>query len=306
MTTRDSAALLLSFGLALAPLRVEAATAPAASASTTTPATGSAATTATTATVVNDEKAANLKRAEELFRNGERLYTEGSYESAILAFQECYELSREPQLLYNIGNAYERLGDFANSRRYLDQYRAFAPEKEREALSRRIQALDQRQREKEQKEREAAATTTPDPGTSVVTQPRSEAQPPPPADAPPPKKDRIYGPAAMVLTAGVVLGLGLGIGFGVTAAQQKKDALDGCSDAGGTLYCSAISSDFLNKRKLNALVADIGFAVAGAAAIGLITVIAVKASRHKKASNRAALAPYASPRGAGLALHFKF
>ena len=135
MKIRDSAVLLLSLGLAFAPLRVSAqgAAAPA-----------------------GDEKAANLKRAEELYRNGERLYTEGSYESAILAFQESYELSKEPQLLYNIGNAYERLGDFANSRRYLDQYRAFAPEKEREALSRRIQALDQRQKEKEQKEREAA------------------------------------------------------------------------------------------------------------------------------------------------------
>jgi tetratricopeptide (TPR) repeat protein len=107
MKIRDSAVLLLSLGLAFAPLRVSAPPPPR--------------------RPTGDEKAANLKRAEELYRNGERLYTEGSYESAILAFQESYELSKEPQLLYNIGNAYERLGDFANSRRYLDQYRAFAP-----------------------------------------------------------------------------------------------------------------------------------------------------------------------------------
>ena len=300
MTIRDSAALLLSLGIALAPLRVEAG--PAAPA----PAAGASAAPAASTPAPADDRATNLKRAEELFRNGERLYTEGSYESAILAFQECYELSKEPQLLYNIGNAYERLGDFANSRRYLDQYRAFAPEKEREALSRRIQALDQRQREKEQKEREAARDPANDP-IKVNPQPGPGAQPTtPPVDQPPARKERVYGPAAIVLTAGVALGLGLGIGFGVTAMKQKQDALDGCSNTGGTLYCSTVSEDFLAKRKLNALVADIGFAVAGVAAIGLITVLVLKASRKNKTQGRAGLAPYGGPRGAGMTFSLKF
>jgi len=307
MIIRDSAALLLSLGIIgiiLAPLRVEAGPAPAAKAaapagSSETPAAGTASTPAPT-----DDRAAKLKRAEELFRNGERLYTEGSYESAILAFQECFELSNEPQLLYNIGNAYERLGDFANSRRYLDQYRAFAPEKEREALSRRIQALDQRQREKEQRDREAAAKAANNPNT-VGPQPTPQPTTPP-ADTPPAKKDRVFGPAAIALTAGVAVGLGIGIGFGATAAKQKQSALDGCADAGGTLYCSAASEDYLAKRKLNALVADIGFAVAGAAAIGLITVVALKATRKNKAEGRASLAPYASPRSAGMTFSLRF
>ena len=295
MIIRDSAALLLSLGLAFAPLRVEAA--PAAVGSASAPG---------TAAPADDEKSANLKRAEELFRNGERLYTEGSYESAILAFQECYELSKEPQLLYNIGNAYERLGDFANSRRYLDQYRAFAPEKEREALSRRIQALDQRQRDKEQKEREAAAAAEParkpvEPPPTVTREPST-----PPAPAAPAKKDRIYGPAAVALTAGVAVGLGLGVGFGVAASQQKNEALDGCSKAGDELYCSAVSKGLLDARKRNALVADIGFAIAGAAAIGLITVLVLKATRRHKTAGRAQLAPYGGPRGGGVALSLKF
>ena len=299
MTIRDSAALLLSLGIALAPLRLEAA-----------PATGSGSSTAATpastpAPAASDDKAANLRRAEELFRNGERLYTEGSYESAILAFQECYELSKEPQLLYNIGNAYERLGDFANSRRYLDQYRAFAPEKEREALSRRIQALDQRQREKEQREREAAAANGTTGGTTSPQPPTGTQPVTPPADTNPPKKERIYGPAAIALTAGVALGLGLGIGFGITAAKQKQSALDGCSDVDGKLLCSTSSEDFLAKRKLNALVADISFAVAGAAAIGLVTVLVLK-TRKNKAQGRAQLAPYAGPRGAGMVFNFRF
>lgn len=284
MKIRDSAVLLLSLGLAFAPLRVSAqAAAPTA-----------------------DEKAANLKRAEELYRNGERLYTEGSYESAILAFQESYELSKEPQLLYNIGNAHERLGDFANSRRYLDQYRAFAPEKEREALSRRIQALDQRQREKEQKERDAAAANQanpqPNPQPNPVTAPPAN----PTEDKAPPKKDRIYGPAAIALTAGVVVGLGLLVGFGVKANGQKKDALDQCMDAGEGRFCSAAGQDALDGRKTSALIADIGVAVAAASAIGLVTVVALKARKQKPADQRARLAPYAGPRGAGLHFNLRF
>lgn len=280
MTVRSSVVLLLSLGLSLAPLRVSAqGAAPAA----------------------GDDKAANLKRAEELFRNGERLYTEGSYEPAILAFQESYELSKEPSLLYNIGNSYERLGDFANARRYLDQYRAFASEKEREPLARRIQALDQRQREKEDRERKAAedAQKNPKEPPPVVTTPA------PPKDEPKPKKDRFYGPGAIALTAGVVVGIGLGVGFGAKASGEKKKALDGCSDNGGTLFCSEDSSDLLAKRKTSALIADIGFAVAGVAAVGLITVLVLKA-RKGKSSQRAMLAPTFSPRGAGASFSLRF
>jgi tetratricopeptide (TPR) repeat protein len=287
MKIRDSAVLLLSLGLAFAPLRVsaQAAAAPA-----------------------GDEKAANLKRAEELYRNGERLYPEGSYESAILAFQESYELSKEPQLLYNIGNAYERLGDFANSRRYLDQYRAFAPEKEREALSRRIQALDQRQREKEQKEREAAAANQNNPQNNPQSNPQTTpATTQPKVDnPPPPKKERIYGPAAIALTAGVVVGLGLLVGFGLKANSQKKSALDQCMDAGDGRFCSDAGQAALDGRKTSALVADIGIAVAAASAIGLVTVIALKARKKPADQKRALLAPYAGPRGAGLNFNLRF
>ena len=280
MIVRSSAVLLLSLGLSLAPLRVsaQAAAAPA------------------------DDKAANMKRAEELFHNGERLYTEGSYEPAILAFQESYELSKEPSLLYNIGNSYERLGDFANARRYLDQYRAFASEKEREPLARRIQALDQRQREKEDRERKAAADAQkepakdPQPLVTPPTEPNKEDKP---------KKDRFYGPGAIALTAGVVVGLGLGVGFGVKASGEKNKALDGCSDSGGTLFCSDASNDSLDKRKTSALIADIGFAVAGVAAIGLITVLVLKA-RKGKSDQRAQLAPTFGPRGAGASFSLRF
>ncbi len=307
MIVRSSAVLLLSVGLTLAPLRVSAQASTPASPASSAPSASPASPASGPAPATGDEKAANFNRAKELYRNGERLYTEGSYESAILAFQESYELSKEPQLLYNIGNAYERLGDFGNARRYLDQYRAFAPEKEREALSRRIQTLDQRQREKEQKERDAAAAAAVEknntPAQPVTTTPADPGK----RDAGAAKRDPIYGPAAIALTAGVVIGLGLGVGFGIKANGEKKTALDGCMDgANDALFCSTASQDALDKRKTSALVADIGFAVAGAAAIGLITVIALKAVRKNRSSQRAQLVPHAGPRGAGLTLGVRF
>jgi hypothetical protein len=116
----------------------------------------------------------------------------------------------------------------------------------------------------------------------------------------------VFGPAAIALTAGVAVGLGLGIGFGVKASGEKKKALDGCTDAGGSLFCSEASQDALAKRKTSALIADIGFAVAGAAAIGLVTVLVLKATRKNKSNQRASLAPYAGPRGSGLVFNLRF
>ena len=49
-------------------------------------------------------------RAKELYENGAALYEEGRYEEAILAWEEAYRLSSRPVLLFNIANAYERLG----------------------------------------------------------------------------------------------------------------------------------------------------------------------------------------------------
>ncbi|MDC0717748.1 tetratricopeptide repeat protein [Nannocystis bainbridge] len=247
---------------------------------------------------------AKLKRAEELFLNGRQLFKEGSYEAAILAFQESYELSRLPEILYNIGNSYEKLGDFANARKYLDQYRAFAPEKERELLGRRIQNLDQRLREQEdraraERERQEQEAKQAEPGP-VAPPPVTPAEP-----APEPKKDRVFGPAAGVLTGVAVVGLGLGIGFGVSAQSQRNQALEHCSAAGEQTYCDVDARPFLDAQKSRALGADISFAIAGAAAIAVIAIVAVKATR-KKREQTARLTPWGSPRGAGLALGFRF
>src|SRR5690606_10232987 len=101
---------------------------------------------------------------------------------------------------------------------------------------------------------------------------------------------------------------GIGIGLGVKATGDRKTALDGCVDAGsGDFLCSAASEDALAARKTSALVADIGFVVAGAAAIGVAALVGVKAAKKKKGQESASrLSPYAGRQGAGLVFMRRF
>jgi tetratricopeptide (TPR) repeat protein len=51
---------------------------------------------------------------------------DGAYAEAIAGYHASYEISRNPALLYNIGSAYERLGDFPRALAYLEQFSAVA------------------------------------------------------------------------------------------------------------------------------------------------------------------------------------
>jgi tetratricopeptide (TPR) repeat protein len=88
---------------------------------------------------------ADRERAAELFRNGDRLYNEGNYEAAIVAFREALELSGEKVLHFNIANCYEVLGRLDEAHEQLNLYRAVAPEDEQATLDRRLASIQQRQ-----------------------------------------------------------------------------------------------------------------------------------------------------------------
>lgn len=82
--------------------------------------------------------------ARELFVSGSSLYEEGRYREAIDAWEAGYSLSRRPLFLFNIANAYERLGDLRQAIHSLESYRSLAPLLERETLTRRIDTLSER------------------------------------------------------------------------------------------------------------------------------------------------------------------
>ena len=48
------------------------------------------------------------EKARLLFKEGDGHYAAGRYEKAIELFEQAYELSKRPDLLFNLANAYER------------------------------------------------------------------------------------------------------------------------------------------------------------------------------------------------------
>jgi hypothetical protein len=61
------------------------------------------------------------------YETAERLYDEGKYEAAIAEFEIAHRKKPHPNVLYNIGQAYERLLDYGASVRAFERYLAAAP-----------------------------------------------------------------------------------------------------------------------------------------------------------------------------------
>lgn len=159
-------------------------------------------------------------RAKELFENGATLYREGSYEAAILAFEEAFRLSRRPALLLNIANAQERLANWKSARDTLERYRALSRAEEREAIERRIANLDERLAEERARAEEARRRA--ELGAAAATTSAAEIGPTP-APPPPRRRDgrgrRTAGYA--LLGAGVAIGGGFGSVAGWSWARSR-------------------------------------------------------------------------------------
>jgi tetratricopeptide (TPR) repeat protein len=80
---------------------------------------------------------------------GEQHYLRGRYEEAIAEFEEAYRLTSAPALLFNISQAYEKLGDLPQARAYLARYLETGDpdQAERPTLEDKLRTLDERIRE---------------------------------------------------------------------------------------------------------------------------------------------------------------
>jgi tetratricopeptide (TPR) repeat protein len=89
-------------------------------------------------------------RSLDLFEKSAAAYDSGRFADAITLLQQAYELKKEPVLLYNMGRAYEGLGELAYAAQayeYFLQGQPNAPD--RGALERRIATLRRQVAEKE-------------------------------------------------------------------------------------------------------------------------------------------------------------
>lgn len=198
-------------------------------------------------------------RARELYLHGDRLYAEGSYDEAMLAFQQAYALSQRPALLFNVANALERLGRYEEALVQLNLYLPHAPERQHDVLVKRIHALEVRVEEQSQR----TARSLP---TSVARAAR-----PRPPDA---NRARPSDPRPSAATLGYALGgagiagIGLGVAFGLSAARAREKAELRCVDDGAHVLCPASARGLISEQRDWALAADLAWG-AGAAALGI-------------------------------------
>jgi len=61
-------------------------------------------------------------QAREHFNRGVKLYEEDDFRTALIEFKRAYELAPNPTLLFNIGNSYYQLREYADALRTLEQY----------------------------------------------------------------------------------------------------------------------------------------------------------------------------------------
>ena len=227
--------------------------------------------------------------ARTLFRNGEALFNEGRYEDAITAWKESYRLSEKPLLLYNIANAYERLGNLHETWEHLNKYRAYAAEDEREALGRRMLNLTARMEAAKE-----TANTTP-PKTDPVVVPVETT----PITTTPVETTTKRAPVLPIVIGAVALaGYGTGIAGGVSALSARREARPLCSGSDPS-FCMDSAKAPLSRDRAFSAVADAGFALGAAATVGEAVAIALAVRGQPSAVSMA-------PMPGGLSLHGRF
>jgi tetratricopeptide (TPR) repeat protein len=83
--------------------------------------------------------------ARALFAQGETAYQEARYEDAITLFLAAFDKEPHPELLLNVGQAAERLGQVARALRWYREFVRLSPKVEdREAVGKRIRNLERR------------------------------------------------------------------------------------------------------------------------------------------------------------------
>ncbi len=107
--------------------------------------------TSTPAIADDDPDEGALKEARELYEVGNAHYAAARYEKAAKAFAKGYKLSKLPGFLYNLANAYERMGEYRKAAGKLEIYLESPKAKDvvsvRERVRRLLAAAEDRERE---------------------------------------------------------------------------------------------------------------------------------------------------------------
>jgi tetratricopeptide (TPR) repeat protein len=149
------------------------------------------------------------------------------YQEALDAYKEAYKLSRDPELLFHIGQCYDQLKQPERALNSYETYLTLAPDGPLRAA---VESLVSQRR---------AALQGSSLGTSIKETPNSNASLL--IDNPTPKSDEVH-PSAW-LYGGFISGVSLGLGAGAVALSARLDATRAAIDGS--------SEDFINQSKLS-------------------------------------------------------
>ena len=256
------------------------------------------------------------EQAKRLFDFGAAEYTQGNYEAAIDDWQKSYDLSREPLIYENLGNAYERLGKNKQARDALSKWRDVAPAAERGILDRRIQNLDKRIAREDADEAERQKR-------DADMKKKLGDQSPAAYDTGP----DFSIPGVILVSAGGASVI-IGVILDGVAAAKRPDADVVCKKSGTSSLCLASAKDDIATSSRLAGVGDAMWIIGGAAAAtGVVLILTyppappprapapqpdsrpttapAPAKPHARAPNtpeRVMLTPWGGPHGGGLVL----
>jgi tetratricopeptide (TPR) repeat protein len=250
------------------------------------------------------------KSAAALVKEGERLYNSGKYREAAEALKKAQDLQPNPKLIYNIARAYERSGDLREALSWYQQYVGLKAEDSDPALLKRSAlAMDQirvllekeeraaaeaaAQQLRLQQEAEAARRKAEEEKAAAlraeeaVRQQRQAEQERVMAEY---RRSRVI---AFSLGGLAVASAGAGVFFGLQA-REARSQFDGATNIDRKQTAA-------DDTRSKALLADVGFGVGLAAAIGAI-VVYPKGGPPVEGEVRMTLAP--SGLGAGVEVSF--
>ncbi len=208
----------------------------------------------------------------------------GDYELAVDAFLRAYELSPDPNFLYNVGRVFE---ESANLEGAIEYYGRFAREPGVSLDLRKVLKEILSETTEQEPEPEVEPSPTPPPPVVVAAEPvPADARP----DADPRAGQGLRGAGGTVLGVGAAALIAGGI-FGGLARRSAVD-LDETDDPASR---QRLSSDGTSR----AIAADILFATGGLLAVTGTALLISGLLRPNRAARRTAFAPAVAPTSGG-------
>ncbi len=195
------------------------------------------------------------------FHRGDRLYLEGDYEGAVKAFEEAYALSGRIEMLFNLANAHERLGNYDKASVALRGYIPHSPASTRAALEKRLDRFEELATKRQQKAEKTA---------EVVKELKENPRPFP--------LERTVGIGLLTLGSAAVL---TGTGFGISALGARAKLNDACETGASGRLCPPDAQEDLNRDRAHSTVADVAI-LSGLVGATIGTVLIVH-SKNKEA-----------------------